>query len=173
MKGKAIKTCDRTNWSTPQWLVEYADEYLSCSPIVHDVCAEPHTAKRPQYWTQEDDALSRDWPDGWFCNPPYGREIAKWTAKAAEQVKKCKRGIMLLPANTGSKWFRDLLYSGCVCEVVFITGRIPFDNQSSNPADSVLIVCARSCEFKVCWVDREKIKQLGQRELEVRKCMME
>lgn len=49
-----------------------------------DVCASHTNAKLPLYWTPEQDGLKADWRGKrvWM-NPPYGRVIGKWVAKAA------------------------------------------------------------------------------------------
>ncbi len=48
-----------------------------------DVCATGENAKCLRYFTPEDNVLSLAW-EGERCwmNPPYGRDIARWVAKA-------------------------------------------------------------------------------------------
>lgn len=38
-----------------------------------------------------------------YCNPPYGRDIASWLAKAYEAVV----AVYLLPARTDTKWWHE------------------------------------------------------------------
>ena len=43
----------------------------------------------------------------WWCNPPYGREIREWVAKAVDE----RGGCLLLPARVDTVWFHDHLYN--------------------------------------------------------------
>jgi hypothetical protein len=42
-----------------------------------------------------------------FCNPPYGREIGKWTRKAVEQAAQGKTIVLLIPSRTDTKWWHE------------------------------------------------------------------
>lgn len=59
-----------------------------------------------------------------FCNPPYGREIGKWVAKAAREAEKGATVVLLLPARTDTAWFHDFLYGRA--EIRFLRGRLRF-----------------------------------------------
>lgn len=97
-----------------------------------DVCAQHSTAKCPEYWTEEDDALSKDWATDaglvfgkWlWCNPPYS-DINPWITKAIDAQSKGVGTVMLVMADTSVKWFsRGQLYAS---ETRFITdGRLSF-----------------------------------------------
>ena len=52
--------------------------------FVLDAAATDKTAKCKKYFTPADDGLVQSWNCGGavFCNPPYGRQIGKWVAKA-------------------------------------------------------------------------------------------
>lgn len=66
-----------------------------------------------------------------FCNPPYGRNIAKWVQKGFEEAQKPgTKVVMLLPARTDTKWFHDYCVKG---KIEFLKGRIKFGN-ADNPA---------------------------------------
>jgi phage N-6-adenine-methyltransferase len=82
-----------------------------------DVAAAPHNAKCAEYFTRDDDGLSRDWltpsgdPGRVWCNPPYS-DIRAWVEKAHEQwTDGCVDLIvMLLPANrVEQRWWQDLV----------------------------------------------------------------
>jgi len=93
-----------------------------------DVCAErPNVCKN--FFTREDDGLSRDWLGLCWMNPPYGkkRRIGDWIAKAREQgaIYGDTTVVCLLPARTGTRWWHDNVpYANFV---VFIEGRLRFD----------------------------------------------
>lgn len=46
------------------------------------MCATDENTKCSTYYTKEQDGLSMPWFGTCWCNPPYGREIGKWVAKA-------------------------------------------------------------------------------------------
>jgi site-specific DNA-methyltransferase (adenine-specific) len=79
------------------------------------------------------DALRDPWPTPWYCNPPYGRGIGKWTAHMIGL------GVALLPARTDTVWFqRDVL--GRAVEVEFLKGRLHFDGaKGAAPFPSCLV----------------------------------
>ncbi len=69
-----------------------------------------------------------------FCNPPYSNKIA-WIHKAIQEQKMGNMTVMLLPVDTSTKWFHDLILT--YSEIKFLKGRIPF-NGSSPPFASML-----------------------------------
>lgn len=66
-------------WATPQY---FFDELNNEFGFEIDVCATDENAKCGTYYTKEQDGLSMPWSGTCWCNPPYGREIGKWVAKA-------------------------------------------------------------------------------------------
>lgn len=72
------KTPEKDLYATPPELFAAIQKYFRIE-IAHDVCAEPHTAKCPTFWTKEDDALSKNWGEELpplttcFMNPPYSK----------------------------------------------------------------------------------------------------
>lgn len=90
-------------------------------------------------FTIEDDGLSQPWEGTVFCNPPYGRETAKWMQRMAWH----NNGIALVFARTDPAWFQDLAHT--MDTVLFIRGRVRFyagntTSQGSTPgAGSMLI----------------------------------
>ena len=73
-----------------------------------------------------------------YCNPPYGREIASWLAKARE----AQLAVYLLPARTDTAWWHE--HALQADEIRFIRGRLTFGgpNSKGNPAPfpSVVLV---------------------------------
>jgi len=68
-----------------------------------------------------------------FCNPPYGRAIADWVRKCAEESKKPDTlVVMLIPARTDTAYFHDFIYHKAR-EIRFIRGRLHF-NDAAGPA---------------------------------------
>ncbi|MBO5790736.1 MAG: adenine methyltransferase [Clostridia bacterium] len=120
-------------WQTPQDLFERLDAKYHFDL---DVCATEFNAKCDRYYTRQDDGLAQPWNGRCWCNPPYGREIAKWVKKAAESGTLV---VMLLPARTDTKWFHDyVLPHG---KIEFIKGRLRFGNAKENaPFASMVVV---------------------------------
>lgn len=68
-----------------------------------------------------------------WCNPPYSK-IAPWVEKAIREFARadCPPIVMLLPANTDTRWFHRLANHPCV-RVEFIPGRIRFLRPDGTP----------------------------------------
>lgn len=93
-----------------------------------DPCATPENAKCARYFTEADDGLSRSWArERVFMNPPYGREVYAWTAKARTETASggCLLVAGLLPASTDLAWWHDdVLAAGA--QIRYIRGRVRF-----------------------------------------------
>jgi phage N-6-adenine-methyltransferase len=70
-------------WETPKDLFEKLN---SVHNFTLDVCAIKENAKCKKYFTPEIDGLKQEWKGTCWMNPPYGREIGKWVAKAYEGI---------------------------------------------------------------------------------------
>ena len=79
--NKALLSSEKMDWCTPQAFFDALDSEFH---FALDAAATPENAKCPLFYTPEMDALSQNWGAGWavFCNPPYGRTLGKWVAKA-------------------------------------------------------------------------------------------
>ena len=76
------KSCE---WATPQTVFCELNEEFN---FTLDPCATAENAKCKKYYTKADDGLNQDWGgETVFCNPPYGKEIAKWIEKCAMHAK--------------------------------------------------------------------------------------
>jgi phage N-6-adenine-methyltransferase len=110
-------------WETPPELFESLDREFH---FTLDPCATPQNAKCDRYFTEADDGLSRDWGrERVFMNPPYGREIYAWTAKAKAEAEKGALVVGLLPASTDLAWWHDDVVAAGA-EVRYIRGRVRF-----------------------------------------------
>lgn len=123
-------------WATPQ---DFFDQVAKRYPFTLDVCALKSNAKCARFFSPEDDGLAQDW-DGEVCwmNPPYGREIGAWMAKAVEEWRRGAVVVCLVPARTDTRWWHDYAMRG---EVTFIRGRLKFGGaKNSAPFPSALVV---------------------------------
>ena len=96
------------------------------------------------------DGLAIDWPidtGAIFVNPPYGRLKSTkkhglgWIQKCAEESKRGRRVVVLVPSRTDVAWFHDFVYrkSGVVYE--FLCGRAKFGNSTTSaPFPSMVVI---------------------------------
>jgi phage N-6-adenine-methyltransferase len=116
-------------WETPQPFYDELDHEFH---FELDVCASRENAKCERYFTAEDDGLSQDWGTATcFMNPPYGRSIGKWLAKALEASRAGARVVALVPAKTDTFWWHH--YATQATDVRFVERRLTF-GESANPA---------------------------------------
>ena len=125
-------------WGTP------AKKYAELDAEFHfdlDACANESNHKCADYYTKEDDGLTKDWGGRRvFCNPPYGRAIAAWVKKCYEEAQKPGTlVVMLIPARTDTAYFHDYIYGKA--EVRFLRGRLHFnESKSAAPFPSMVVV---------------------------------
>ena len=103
-----------------------------------------------QYWTIEDDALSKDWAKETntvlgrylWCNPPYSK-IGPWIDKAIEAQKNGVGTVMLVMCDPSVKWFAKAIEYASEIRYI-INGRLAFLNngtlQKGNNKGSVIFV---------------------------------
>lgn len=106
-----------------------------------DVAAEPQTAKCSKfivspYWFAARaergsikgligfDSLHCEWPDNWWCNPPFELKC-QFIRKAIEQARAGRSGMMLLPYEPTTIWFRKLIKRNAAV-IYEPDGRYPF-----------------------------------------------
>lgn len=123
-------------WSTPSWFFDALDAEFGFDI---DVCASPEHAKCKRYFTPEMDGLKQDWTGTCFCNPPYGRQIARWVAKAYESAERGATVVCLLPSRTDTKyWHRYVMQAE---QIRFLQGRLKFGNAKSGaPFPSAVVI---------------------------------
>lgn len=165
-------------WSTPPEVFEALDKEFCFG---FDVCAEEETAKCPDYWTIEDDALSKYWPEdalshipgagliemgALWANPPYSN-IRPFVEKAIEAQLNGRMTVMLVMCDPSVKWFS--LAQQYASETRFVTdGRLAFLKngvpQKGNNKGSVIFVFDphRISAGHVSFVTREALMTKGQ-----------
>lgn len=123
-------------WETPQ---AFFDELDSEFGFTLDVCALPENAKCQRYYTPAVDGLKQTWRGVCWMNPPYGREIGKWVAKAHESAREGATVVCLLPARTDTAWWHSYVLNAA--EIRFVRGRLRFgDAENSAPFPSAVVV---------------------------------
>ena len=135
--NKGLFSSMTAEWETPQDLF---DRLNALFDFELDVCATPENAKCARFYTKEDDAIVQPWAKRNWMNPPYGKEIAAFCAKASEMGGGGARTVALLPARTDTQWFHDYCTPW---HIQFLRGRLKFRNQDgktgSAPFPSIIV----------------------------------
>jgi site-specific DNA-methyltransferase (adenine-specific) len=117
------------DWATPDWLYAELDKEFGFD---FDPC--------PLYGESSGvDGLTIPWGKSTFVNPPYGRVIGYWTAKAKKESGYGKTVVMLVPSRTDTRWWhKDIMEAD---EIRFIKGRLKFGGaKTSAPFPSAIVV---------------------------------
>lgn len=134
--NRALFSCSHETWRTPTELYAALDREFR---FTLDPCParNPSEAGMPLFGT---DGLSISWfGERVYCNPPYGRGIGRWLAKARE-AELC---VFLLPARTDTRWWHE--YALSADEIRFVRGRLRFGGASAGaPFPSVLLIYRRN-----------------------------
>ena len=144
MKTELFFSCKTDQWETPQDFFDQLDKEFH---FTLDPCADESNHKCDRYFTKDQDGLKQDWSgETVFCNPPYGRKVGKWVQKCFQEVYQgnCKCAVLLLFANTDTKWFHDWIYHKA--EVRFIKGRLKFGGGRVNSPKPSMVVIFRKPE---------------------------
>ena len=129
-------------WETPAALLEALHGVFGRFDL--DPCAPRRTRTRVKariHLTDEDDGLSVAWHGVVFVNPPYGRGLAAWVAKAHREVEegRAKTVVALLPARPDTAYWHSHVAGRAA--VYFLRGRLRFgDGEQSAPFPSALVV---------------------------------
>lgn len=130
----------KMDWETPQPFYDALDAEFR---FTCDVAANGINHKHECYYDEQQNGLIQPWSGICWCNPPYGRDIAKWVEKAhREAVNGKATTVMLLPARTDTKYFHEYIYGQH--EIRFVKGRLRFvGSKSSAPFPSMVVVFRR------------------------------
>lgn len=135
MKTETLFSSKSDDWETPQ---ELFDSLNARYNFDLDVCATADNAKCARYFTKEQDGLAQEWSGVCWMNPPYGRGIGQWMAKALEASQTGATVVCLVPSRTCTAWWHDYAEKG---EYYFIRGRLKFGGSpNSAPFPSAIVV---------------------------------
>ena len=143
MNTEVMFSSKTDEWETPQDLFDELNEEFHFDL---DVCANEQNAKCNLWICKLQDGLMVDWTyysNGFgvfWMNPPYGKQIGKWVAKAYLESQKGVTVVCLLPARTDTKWFHEYCTKG---EIRFIKGRLKFSGAKHNAPFPNMIVIFR------------------------------
>ena len=141
-----MRTSLDDTWTTPK---DFFDEINKEFNFGLDAAALQASTLVPDNWygpdhpdTSRRDGLTRTWHKDTdktiWLNPPYGRVIKQWVAKAALEAANGRTVVCLVPARTDTAWWHD----SCIMhEVRFLRGRLKFGgSKNSAPFPSALVV---------------------------------
>ena len=137
-------------WSTPSWILDRlysVFEHFDLDPCSATKDRRLTRVKARTYFTASDDGLSLPWSGTVFVNPPYGRELRFWTAKARTEFElgNARTVIALVPARTDTGWWHNDIAGKA--SIFFLKGRLSFgDGTQPAPFPSALIVWGLSAE---------------------------
>jgi hypothetical protein len=128
---------------TPKQYLDAAREVFGGSIDLDPAsCAEANqVVHATEFFTAEDDGLTKPWHGNVWLNPPYGRHVGDFVAKFIEECKAdhTKAGIVLVNAHcTDTDWFQPL-WNGVLC---FTNHRVNFygdDVRSGSTHGSVFV----------------------------------
>ena len=141
MDAKVMFSSKQHDWETPDWLFEELNQEFT---FFWDAAANKENAKLCNYISTE--ALETAWHKlplancgAWWMNPPYGREIGHWIAKARYEALSGLTVVVLCPARTDTEWWHR--HAMEADEVRLIRGRLRFKGaESSAPFPSAILV---------------------------------
>lgn len=129
----------KMDWATPWELFRVWD--ISHGPFTLDVCATWENAKCRVFFPPAANGLLQRWHGTCWMNPPYGREIGRWIAKAVGEIHQghANRVVCLLPARTDTAWWHELVIP--YGDIHFLRGRVRFEGaEHAAPFPSAIVI---------------------------------
>ena len=129
----------KMDWATPWELFRVWD--ISHGPFTLDVCATWENAKCRAFFPPATNGLMQRWHGICWMNPPYGREVGRWIAKAVGEIHQghADRVVCLLPARTDTVWWHELVMP--YGAIHFLRGRVRFEGaEHAAPFPSAIVV---------------------------------
>ncbi len=130
------RTLGRDDWTTPPEVFEPIHRVFQFSLDAAAGSAEEARTKR--FIPPSVNALTASWrtycprpkagqvPTVWL-NPPYGREVSEWVAKAEMEAAKGLVVCVLIPANTDTEYWQEWVTESPNCHgIVFLSPRVRF-----------------------------------------------
>lgn len=133
IRRSKLDSC-KQEWWTPDWLWKAARRVMGGIDL--DPCSNshetPNVPARCRY-TKNEDGLAHPWRGRVFLNPPYGRQISRWVAKAVAEYEagNISEAVLVVPACLETRWFSPLwnhllcVYRGRIRFIDGETGDIP------------------------------------------------
>ena len=115
---------NKVDYSTPMSLFKPLKEEFD---LEWDVCANNENHKLDNYWTLEDNALTKEWKGNCWMNPPFCRDMNKWVRKLVNDTEKYGgTKVCLIPVRSNTKWWKEIIDKA---EIRFIIGEVNFNDE--------------------------------------------
>jgi site-specific DNA-methyltransferase (adenine-specific) len=143
---RIVFSSNKNDWETPDHLFQELNIEFG---FTLDAAANRYNHKCDDYFTPDNDALSKDWNGRVWLNPPYGRyNTGIWMKKAWEEAQtNAEIVVCLVPSRTDTKWFHDYVWDVKKntwkdgVEGRFIKGRLKFKGaKDSAPFPSLVVI---------------------------------
>lgn len=144
----ALFSSKTDRWATPQKVFDQLN--AKYGPFTLDAAADCDNAKCSQFLSKEVNGLLQPWAQlaaggAVWLNPPYGKTIGLWVAKAREEADKGVTVVLLLPARTCTRWWHEYIWDGMHPRantiVQLLKGRLKFgDSKSCAPFPSAVVI---------------------------------
>lgn len=136
-------------WFTPPALAQALADRYAGGAFALDAAACAASKKAPRFYTEGEDALTRDWHadaggGSVWLNPPYSK-VGPFLERAARTAQSGTTVVCLVPARTDTAWFHDHVLPHAT-EVLLVRGRITFTRPDGTgapaPFPSMVVVYA-------------------------------
>ena len=123
-KPHIVNSSGNDEWFTPQDIIEAAR--LTMGGIDLDPASNAtanQTVRATEYYSQDDDGLSKDWTGRLWMNPPYSSKLVPmFCKKLADSVSSgaVTDAVVIVNNATETRWFADLV---SVCSAICFTSR--------------------------------------------------
>jgi phage N-6-adenine-methyltransferase len=107
--NRGLFTSHRRDWATRAELFRELDGEFG---FELDGCATATNAKCPAFFSPEVDGLQQLWRGKCWMNPPYGRDIGLWMAKAYRSSLEGATVVCLVPSRTDTRWWHEWAMRG-------------------------------------------------------------
>lgn len=133
--NKVLHSSERHDWPTPGYVRAILDAF---APKRFDPCEVEVDDKGNLHLTE--DGLSRSWRTGLpvYVNPPYGKALKHWIAKAAAEAALGAEVLLLVPARPADAWHEHIFPKAAA--ICWWRKRIVFEGAKAGaPFPSALI----------------------------------
>ena len=152
----ALYSSATSEWPTPTDFFAALDAEFG---FVLDVCASTTNHKASAFYALDHpdesrrDGLGADWAaettrlgGAAWMNPPYGRPIGAWMAKAAAAAQAGATVVTLVPVRADTAWWHEhVLVTGA--EVRYVRGRLTFGDAVNTAAFASAVVIYRPTDI--------------------------
>lgn len=152
----ALYSSATDDWPTPADFYARLDAEFG---FALDVCSSVANHRAPTFYALDHpdphrrDGLERDWVadaatagGAVWVNPPYGRAIATWLAKAHKTAQAGATVVGLVPVRADAAWWHNLVLA-TGAEVWFVRGRLTFGAAKNTAAFASAVVIYRPTDI--------------------------